>query len=54
MKNSDGQGGVQCDSYQGRVNGIRKLCYLMERYDGHLKGVKGVERCVKEAYHSID
>ena len=26
MTNSDGQGGVQCDSYEGRVDGIRKLC----------------------------
>ena len=31
----------KCDSHQGGVKGIRKLCHLMERYDGHVGGVKG-------------
>ena len=30
-----------CDSQQGGVKGIRKVCQLMERWDGHVGGVKG-------------
>ena len=25
----------KCDSYQGSVKGIGKVCQLMARYDGH-------------------
>ena len=31
----------KCDSLQGSVKGIRKVCQLMERCDGHVGGVKG-------------
>ena len=31
----------KCDSYQGGVKSIRKVCQLMERCDGH-GGCKGV------------
>ena len=30
----------KCYSHQGRVKGIRKVCQLMERCDGHVGGVK--------------
>ena len=30
-----------CDSHQGGVKGIKKVCQLMERWDGHGGGVKG-------------
>ena len=31
----------KCDSHQGVVNCIRKVCQLIERCDGHVRGVKG-------------
>ena len=31
----------KCDSHQGGVKGIRKMCQLMERYNGHRGSVKG-------------
>ena len=31
----------KCDSRQRDVKGIRKVCQLMERCDGHGGGVKG-------------
>ena len=31
----------KCDSHQGGVKGIRKVCQLMARRDGHLEGIKG-------------
>ena len=31
---------MKCDHHQAGVNGIRKLCQLMERYDGHVGAVK--------------
>ena len=31
----------ECDSHQGGVTGIRKLCQLMERSYGHVGGIKG-------------
>ena len=31
----------RCDRPQGGVNGIRKVCQLMERCDDHVGGVKG-------------
>ena len=30
----------KCDSHQGGVNGIRKVCQLMERCDGYGGDVK--------------
>ena len=34
----------KCDSHQGGVKSIRKVCQFMERCDGHVGGVK---RCGK-------
>ena len=31
----------KCDSHHRSVKGIRKVCQLMERCDGHVGGVKG-------------
>ena len=31
----------KCDSCQGGVKGIRKVCQLMERCDSHVGGKKG-------------
>ena len=31
----------KCDSHQGDVKGIRKVCQLTERCDCHMGGVKG-------------
>ena len=31
---------MNCDSHQGDVNGIRKVCQLRERCDGHKEDVK--------------
>ena len=31
----------KCDSHQGGVKAIRKVCQLMERCEGHGGGVKG-------------
>ena len=30
----------ECDSIKGGVKGIRKMCLLMERCDGHLGDVR--------------
>ena len=32
----------KCDSRQGDVKGIKMVCQLMERCDGHWGGIKGV------------
>ena len=31
----------KCDSHQGGVKGIKKVCQLMERCDGHVGSVMG-------------
>ena len=33
------------DSHQGGVKCIRNVCYFMERCNGNMESVKGVERC---------
>ena len=33
----------KCDSHQGGVKGVRKVSQLMERCDGHVRGVKRCE-----------
>ena len=35
----------KCDSPQGGVTGIRIVCYLVERCDGHGENVRCVKRC---------
>ena len=32
----------KCDSHQEGVKGFRKVCQLMETYDGHGGGVQGL------------
>ena len=36
---------MKCDSVQGDVTGIRKLCQLRERCDGHEGCVRVCGRC---------
>ena len=34
-----------CDTHQGGVKGIRKVCQLMERCDSHGQGVRVCGKC---------
>ena len=34
----------KCDSHQGSVKGITKMCQCMERCDGHWEDVRGCRK----------